>query len=790
MNLALVAVAAAAFGVAPSVGYVYPPVLPVGVVTEVHLGGYDFTPDVELHSLHRCVTIEKLAPPGEFLVPEPPYWFGAKSRTKAFPIPREVPARINVTKEMSPGIARWQVANAGGASGCAAFLVEAGNVVVEKRRRNEPQTLQSLPVTIAARLSRIAEVDDYNFTASRDGPVTVELIARRIGSNFNGVIEVRESGKVRLADVVDTEGRDCELTFAVEATKTYSVRVFDVDFRGNQAFVYALRLTSGPRVLLTRPASGHRGQSRDVMFIGYGLDSGTAQLEQVTRTVDFPDDHQPTFSYSLESPAGTTSVELGLDDVDEIVEPEHTEFSGPCAVNGTLDSVGDEDRYTFEMTKGDVWCLSVEARVLGSPLDPILRVLAPDGSELAKNDDAGGSVDCEVEVTAAVDGPHTIVIGNLSEDVGTLLSIYRLVVKPALPDFSLSIPQRVSFEAGGTASVAVQLSRSGGFDEEVVLEAMGLPAGVTAPAKLRIPADKNELKFELTTAKDCATTSTYLRMVGVGTIGSDSVTRVAMAGAEGNLCPRDPAKQRVPSMLLTRTMKAPLSISWVGRETQHQRPRGSTFPAELEINRQEGYDGEIWLMMRSEQSRHRQGIRGPIMKVPAGAQRVIYPVFLPEWLETDRTSRMVIAAMAKVVDAQRKDRYVMAPSGRLCMILEGSLMKVDGGDAEIEARPGDSFEVAVDILRRPKFTENVTLEITAADDVDDLFKTAPVVVSMGETRATIRVATTADPRLYPEQELRIRATALQEGKWLAVSETAVTVVFGNTVVAHTTAHPQ
>ena len=137
----------------------------------------------------------------------------------------------------------------------------------------------------------------------------------------------------------------------------------------------------------------------------------------------------------------------------------------------------------------------------------------------------------------------------------------------------------------------------------------------------------------------------------------------------------------------------------------------------------------------------------------------------------------MVLGMAKLVDVQGKTRYVQAKSGRLCWIVEGALMKVDGRDAEIEVLPGGTFEVAVDILRRPKFTEDVTLQVTAADDVEDLFKAAPVVVPSGERQATIRVETMADPRLYPEQKLTIRATALEDGKWLTVSETAVTVVF-------------
>ena len=772
MNLTVLALACALLGEPPSAAYMYPPVIPVGAATEVQLGGYDFTPDMEFLSPDPHVRIANLGPPGEFIVAPPPYWFGQKSMTAPFPTPREVTARIDVTKKMTPGIAHWQVANLGGASGCVPFLVDAGNIAIENRRRDDPQALESLPVTVAARIGKIAEIDDYHFAATRGGLVTAELITHRIGSALRGAIEVRESdGGRRLGDVMDLKGKDVELTFAVEAGKTYSVKVFDVEFRGNRAFVYALRLSPGPRVMMTRPFAGRRGQSRDVEFIGYGLENGMPELQRVTRKVDFPDQDEATFSYSLETPVGATVVSFPMGDIDEIVEYDRTEISRPVAVNGTLENVGDEDRYTVEMTAGDVWALSVEASALGSPLDPTLRVLAPDGTEVAKHAKAG---DCAVTLKVAADGPHTIVVGDISAQAGTPLSVYRLVVKPPLAaDFALSIPESLNFEPGAKAKMVVKLARLGGYDGEVAVEVKGLPKGVTAPAGLIIPADKNELSFELTATADCLATAAYVRIVGVGTIGNAGVSRVATTGVG-----------QVASMLLTRILgKVPITIAWVLRETQHERPRGSTFPAELEIKRQDGFDGEIWLMPHSKQGRHRQGITGPIMKVPAGADRVLYPVFIPEWLETFRTSRMVVLAMAKIVDAEGNDRYVQAKSGRLVWIVEGALMKIDGRDAEIEARPGEAFEVTVDILRRPKFSEDVTLKITATDDVDDLFKAAPVVVPAGETRATIRVDTKADPRLYPEQQLTIRATALEDGKWLAVSETAVTVVFGERVDA-------
>ena len=239
----------------------------------------------------------------------------------AFPIPREVPAQIHVAPGNLSGSAYWQVANAGGASRCVPFLVEAGNIVVEKRRRDSPQTLDTLPVTVAARLGKIAEIDEYQFVAAQEGFVTAELITHQIGSLMTGAIEVSESGgDRRLGDAVDLEGKDIALTFAVKPGKVYSLKVSDVQFRGNQAFVYALRLSLGPRVIMTRPVAGRRGHSCDVEFIGYGLQGDSPALQTITRKIDFPNQEVATFSYSLDTPAGTALVRFPLRDTDEVVE--------------------------------------------------------------------------------------------------------------------------------------------------------------------------------------------------------------------------------------------------------------------------------------------------------------------------------------------------------------------------------------------------------------------------------------------------------------------------------------
>jgi hypothetical protein len=105
-------------------------------------------------------------------------------------------------------------------------------------------------------------------------------------------------------------------------------------------------------------------------------------------------------------------------------------------------------------------------------------------------------------------------------------------------------------------------------------------------------------------------------------------------------------------------MPPPFSLDAEGKNDVTKWPRGTTFPAPVLIERNEGFTGDIVLEMAARQGRHRQGIRGPELSVQPGIDRILYPVFLPEWLETTRTSRMVVNGVSQVADPQGRVRYL------------------------------------------------------------------------------------------------------------------------------------
>src|SRR5215210_6086820 len=80
----------------PEAGYVFPPGGKAGSTIDVRLGGYDWTPDVEFFVHDKRVQLIPADPPGPILIPQPPYWFGAKGRLASMPLAREVAAKFVV----------------------------------------------------------------------------------------------------------------------------------------------------------------------------------------------------------------------------------------------------------------------------------------------------------------------------------------------------------------------------------------------------------------------------------------------------------------------------------------------------------------------------------------------------------------------------------------------------------------------------------------------------------------------------------------------------------------------
>ena len=764
---------------APEPGYVYPSGGKAGSTIEVRLGGYDWTPDLQFFVLDSRVKLDITGQPGPILVPPPPYWFGAKSTLASLLLPREQAAKLTLPVGLPPGPVRWTVAGASGVgTKTGIFWVGTEPEVIEEPTSKVIQKLPTLPVTVNGRLSRNEEVDRYRFTVAKDGPVTCEVFARRLGVNMNAAIAIRDPRGQVVADSVDTDGQDLAITFWATAGVEYTVSVNDFDFRGDQSFVYRLALTPGPRIVTTIPAAGKRGETRDIELVGFGLATGQPKLESVTRKVTFPaDPKQNALTYRLDTQWGATpAFDIPLSDIPEnLAGPMANQtITLPAAVTGVFDQKATEARFRCEGKKGDVWNLAAEARRFGSPLDMSLSVLGPDGKQLVQGDDMPGTTDASLTFTLPIDGVFTLIVSDLAGKSGNRSAVYRLSVEKPAPDFTLSTLPRLNIPLGTPTELVVKVVRTGGFKEPIKLTVAGLPEGVSVPPDLVIPADKLELKIMLTSAENSPAMASLITITGTG----GTITRQAFAPIPGNLAVRNPDEERTTSILLATTLTPRLKLVAVEADGGRKVHRGSTHPAEVTLERINDFKGEVSLQMSAAQSYQRQGITGPDMMIAPDANRAFYPCFMPEWLETTRTSRMELIGVVQVPDAKGRVRFLVTPmSGRITMSIEGSILKVDTKTREVKIRPGETIEIPLAVLRSPKLAVPVKLELQLSEELTSLLKADPITVAPNQPMATFRITRTKESQIDGEFIITIRGTALQDGKYAVVSDAKVTVEF-------------
>jgi hypothetical protein len=776
--LAVVALPARA-QLGPEIGYVHPAGAAAGSTVEVKIGGYDWTSDTQIFVHDPRVKLEIIGPPSPVLVPAPPYWFGAKGRGYAWPLPREFPARLTIAADVPPGLVRFQVANANGASppgfvhvGSAADIVEqAGDTAA----LSSPQVLSALPVVVSGQVQLIEEIDRYSFVAPRTEPITIELFARRFGSMLHAAVKIHDAQGKLVFDRADTEGRDFADSFLAQAGTEYTVSLHDLDYAGDRSYVYRLALTPGPRVVAAYPAAGKRGETQQVEFLGLGIATGANRWESFTASLAFPATPGRTFDYALTTPTGVARpFALQLSDLAELIRPADAgTFSLPqlpSAVTSSIATRFGSHSYQLTLEKDQRWQIAAQAVALGSPLDLDLSLLGPDGKELAYSDDSPESTDPLLNVAVAAAGLHTVVVGDRSGKSGGREAPYRLVVKAPAEDFTLTAPTQAAVPLGGTVKLPVKVVREGGFAGAIDLTLQGLPSGVTAPARLQFPAGANELAIDLTAASDAAASAALVQVSATATVGGQSVSRTAG-----------------PTLVAT-TLKPRIKITPEGLDDVRKVHRGSTFLAPLLIERLEGYQGEITLEMTAKQQRHRQGLASGEFVVPADAQRVEYPIFVPEWMETTKTSRMIVNGAVRVKDPQGNERTLLQRQElRIGILPEGALMKLSYAGPPLQAAPGTEVCVPLALSRAAGFSESAQVEWVPSAQLAEKISAEPRPFSASTSQEELVLKLAADPQLVGEHTLVFRATSLKQGRWPVVAEVKVELMVKPTLPSATAA---
>lgn len=334
-------------------------------------------------------------------------------------------------RSVAPGVYAVQLGGSEGISNYELLLVDwAKPEVVAEGSTNRGTTLH--PPCAIDSTSKPETVDDYFFAANAGESFSIELIAQRIGSQMDPVVQVFDSAGREAAYCDDEPGiwRDSRFRFTAALQDSYRIAVHDVGFAGGAAYKYRLRVTHDPLIWysfpLVDPAEGA------LPFENAGAIAPVESSQVSPANPPLPAAF-PTAAALAEREPNDTLEQAQLIPINIVV-------------NGKVQRSNDIDLFTFEARQDQKLVFQSSTRSLGSPCDLVLLLRKGDGTVIAQSDSTlpteaaltnafaeTGRYFLEVrELTGMAEPgvPYRIKIHEFSPGVAVSIATNRLVIKP------------------------------------------------------------------------------------------------------------------------------------------------------------------------------------------------------------------------------------------------------------------------------------------------------------------------------------------------------------------------
>lgn len=170
--------------------------------------------------------------------------------------PRSAPAGHDTVPVAVATPVGWDSVPTGLRSNTVPFAIDTLPELLEKEpnEATAPQPI-TLPTIVNGRIDRTGDWDVFRFTGRAGQQVVAEVVARRLESPMDSVLELTDAAGKRLAfnddhedkaDALKTHHADSLIRFTLPADGTYCVRLGEAQRRGGPEFAYRLRI-SPPR---------------------------------------------------------------------------------------------------------------------------------------------------------------------------------------------------------------------------------------------------------------------------------------------------------------------------------------------------------------------------------------------------------------------------------------------------------------------------------------------------------------------------------------------------------------
>ena len=682
--------------------------------------------------------------------------------------PREWQSKVTIAADAPLGAVQWRLTCGWGGTQPRPFVVGDLPEFIEAEPNSDPEHAErlTLPVTVNGQIAGERDIDFFTFAARAGDVVVCDVLAARIGSPLDPVVEVRDPRGRRVPLQTVRVGSDPVVAFRADRDGDYLLNIAHVGVRGGPEYVYRMTLSTAPYVPFAFPPGGRAGETRAIRF--FALTGGDG-FRTWTEKVTFPVGHGRPFRWR--------GVPLDVGDVPEIVAEGNRSadralpLTLPVTVSGRFPDAGAEDWFRFQARKGEAYALACRPFPGASSACPVVELQDAGGNPLARASGADGNGrQCRLEWKAPADGVYRVRVRDLRHGArGGPGFLYRLTVRPARPDFALSVAADwVNLVQGGKAELDVSVRRTGGFTGPVELSVAGLPEGVrVGPA--RVPENQSSFKLVLS-AGDVRPASAALRLTGGAVVGGKPCRRTATVGAVAG------GPDGACSGLRTETVRLTVQHRPIFRltcnEAYRYAARGTVYPYPLEVERLNGFEGEIVLQACDRQVQDLDGIEVRERVVPAGGRRIGALVYLPETMHANvqHHCRPYVQGYAFFTDRWGQRQAMLAVCEKRCMIRTLPPVVKLRAASSVVARRGGTATCKLVLERTSNFTGPVEVELVSPDaHAGFAADRARIEAGRSSVAVCVRVAKTA----VSGKVLTFRATGQLPGDVKVVSEATV-----------------
>lgn len=324
------------------------------------------------------------------------------------------------------------------------------------------------PIAFAGVISAPGQIDSWRFSARKDQPLEVRVIARRVRSPLDSVLNVASAAGEGLGGNDDAIGPDSVLRFTAKADGEYVAQVRDQRGRGGPLFVYRLEIV---------PVAA----------------SLALALERV-------DSRRPQYLQEIAVPRGNRYAAL--------IRVDRRDVGGPVTI--------------------DAPALPAGMKMIAAPLIPELQQ-APVIFEAADDAPLDGGL---YEIRARLPRDGGDLVGRLEQTFPLVVgppndtAYYTTTVDRAAIAVTDPAPFKVQLVApgapllrNGSIELKVVVDRAADFKGEVHARMLWNPPGVGASPNIKITADATDGLYTLNAAGDAPARTCKIAVAAVATVG-------------------------------------------------------------------------------------------------------------------------------------------------------------------------------------------------------------------------------------------------------------------------------